>query len=149
MGRFGEAIRAFADARVLAPTDPAVNAWLGFAYYASGDYQSSRAVCESIKSADDFRKLLCIAVIYDKLGRHAEAEAIFAKLRAAWGEHFAVFYATVYAAWRDTARALDWLDTAMRHHDPYLIYLKTSWIFNPLRKEPRFQAIERELKFPN
>lgn len=147
--RFGEAIRAFADAKVLAATDPYANAWLGFAYYANGDYQSSRAACESINSADDFRKLLCIAFTYDKLGRHAEAEATLAKLRAAWGDHFAYFYAAVYAAWGDTARALDWLDTAMRQHDPYLAYLKTDWVIDPLRKEPRFQAIERELKFPN
>jgi len=37
----------------------------------------------------------------------------------------------------------------MRHHDPYLEKLKTSANFDPLRDEPRFQAIERELKFPN
>jgi len=30
-----------------------------------------------------------------------------------------------------------------------LIYLKTEPLLDPLRKEPRFQAIERELKFPN
>jgi TolB-like protein/Flp pilus assembly protein TadD len=148
-GRFGEAIRALADAKVLAATDAGVDAVLGYAYYASGDFQSSRAACERIKSADDVGKLICLAATYDKLGRHADAEAIFAKLQAAWGDQFAVFYAMIYAAWGDTAHALDWLDTAMRHHDPYLIDLKTSWIFDPLRKQPRFQAIERALKFPD
>jgi hypothetical protein len=55
----------------------------------------------------------------------------------------------IYAEWGDTARALDWLETAMRLHDYYLWTLRTSPSFDPLRKEPRFQAIERELKFPN
>jgi hypothetical protein len=34
-------------------------------------------------------------------------------------------------------------------HDPGLEYLNTAPLTDPLRKEPRFQAIERELKFPN
>jgi hypothetical protein len=55
----------------------------------------------------------------------------------------------IYAQWGDTARALDWLETAMRHRDPYLIRVRRNHNFDPLRNEPRFQAIERELKFPN
>jgi hypothetical protein len=33
--------------------------------------------------------------------------------------------------------------------DPGLEYLKIDPLVDPLRKEPRFQAIERELKFPS
>jgi hypothetical protein len=36
----------------------------------------------------------------------------------------------------------------MRLRDPGLVELKTDPLVNPLRKEPRFQAIEPELKFP-
>ena len=32
--------------------------------------------------------------------------------------------------------------------DPGLIYVTTNRLMDPLRKEPRFQAIERTLKFP-
>jgi hypothetical protein len=55
----------------------------------------------------------------------------------------------VYAQWGDSARALDWLGTAMRLHDPLLSAVKTASPLDPLRQEPRFQAIERELKFPD
>jgi hypothetical protein len=41
------------------------------------------------------------------------------------------------------------LETAWRLRDPGLEYLKTDPLLDPLRKEPRFQAIERELKFPD
>lgn len=41
------------------------------------------------------------------------------------------------------------LDTAVRLYDPWLQYLKVFAGFDPLRKEPCFQAIERELNFPN
>jgi hypothetical protein len=43
---------------------------------------------------------------------------------------------------------LEWLDTAVRVRDPGLALLKTDPLLDPLRHEPRFQAIERELKFP-
>jgi len=37
----------------------------------------------------------------------------------------------------------------MRRRDPTLEDIKVSRLLDPLRNEPRFQAIERELKFPN
>ena len=88
-------------------------------------------------------------MVYEKLGRHAEARQNFSRLQAESGDSAAVFYAMIYAQWGETARALDWLDTAMRHRDPYLIRVRQSPLFDPLRKEPRFQAIQSELKFPN
>jgi hypothetical protein len=36
----------------------------------------------------------------------------------------------------------------MHVRDSGLGYLKTDPLHDPLRKEPRFRAIERELKFP-
>jgi hypothetical protein len=54
----------------------------------------------------------------------------------------------IYAQWGDSARALESLDRATRLHDPWLQYLRVFELFDPLRKEPRFQAIERELKIP-
>jgi hypothetical protein len=57
--------------------------------------------------------------------------------------------AVIYAQWGNTPKALEWLDTALRLRDPGLEQLKVDPFLDPLRKEPRFQAIERELKFPN
>jgi tetratricopeptide (TPR) repeat protein len=87
-------------------------------------------------------------VVYDKLGRHADAEAELARLKAAQGDTEAYQYAVVYAQWGNHAQALEWLETALRLRDPGLIYVKTDPLLDPLRKEPRFQAIERALKFP-
>jgi tetratricopeptide (TPR) repeat protein len=87
-------------------------------------------------------------VIYNKLGRHADAEAELAKLKATAGDA-SYQYATIYAQWGNRAQALEWLETALRLRDPGLVLLKTDPLLDPLRKEPRFQAIERELRFPN
>jgi tetratricopeptide (TPR) repeat protein len=62
----------------------------------------------------------CLAVIYDKLGRHADAEAELAKLKAAQGDAAAYQYATIYAQWGNRAKALEWLETALRLRDPGL-----------------------------
>jgi TolB-like protein len=144
--RYGDAIRAFRDAKALGQDDVSVNMWLGIAYYLSGDFQSARAACER---AGEVNGPWCLAMIYDKLGRHTEAETMLAKVRTIAGDRFAEGYADIYAQWGDTARALDWLETAMRNRDPYLAYTKVNPFFDPLRKESRFQAIERALKFPN
>jgi adenylate cyclase len=144
--RYGEAITAFTDAKALTPEDVSVNMWLGITYYLSGDFQSARTACER---AGEINGPWCLAMIYDKLGRHTEAETMLAKIRTIAGNRLAEGYADIYAQWGDTARALDWLETAMRNRDPYLAYTKVNPFFDPLRNEPRFQAIERELKFPN
>ena len=145
--RYSEAVMAFTDAKALDPNDVRVNSSLGLAYYSDGNFESARAAGES-HGADEFNNHFCLALVYEKLGRHADAETALAKLRTFWGDAGAVQYAGVYAQWGQTARALDWLETAMRHHDPLLKYVKTDEFIDPLRKEPRFQSVERELKFP-
>ena len=58
-------------------------------------------------------------------------------------------YAAIYTQWGDTHEAAEWLETALRLRDSGLADLKSDPLLDPLRKEPRFQAVERELKFPN
>ncbi|MBV8143736.1 MAG: hypothetical protein JO184_01925, partial [Gammaproteobacteria bacterium] len=86
---------------------------------------------------------------YGKLGRHSDAESIFAKLKAAQGDSAAYQYAEIYSQWGNTPKALEWLETALRLRDPGLTELKADPFLDPLRKEPCFQAIERALAFPN
>jgi TolB-like protein/Flp pilus assembly protein TadD len=144
--RYEEAVAAFAEVISLDPDYKASYAVRGLAYYGLGDLERARASCET--KADYWASQWCLAVIYDKLGRHADADAVLAKYRAAEGDAAAYQYATIYAQRGNRAQALEWLETAMRLRDPGLIYMKTDPLFDPLRQEPRFQAIERELKFP-
>lgn len=85
---------------------------------------------------------------YDKLGRHIDAETMLAKMRASNGDEAAYQYAEIYAQWGNATKALESLETAMRVRDPGLVNMKTDSLLDSLRKEPRFQAIERALKFP-
>jgi tetratricopeptide (TPR) repeat protein len=108
---------------------------------------STRVMCETKR--DHWVSQWCLAVIYDKLGLHADAEAALSKIKAALGDNAAYQYGTIYAQWGNQAKALEGLETALRLRDSGLENLKIDPLLNPLRKEPRFQAIERELKFPS
>ena len=68
--------------------------------------------------------------------------------RHEWAIPRAYQYVTIYAQWGDRTKALEWLDTAMRLRDAGLEFMKTDPLLDPLRREPRFQAVLRELKFP-
>jgi tetratricopeptide (TPR) repeat protein len=144
--RYEEAVAAFAEVISLEPDYKSTYAERGLAYYGLGDLQSARASCET--QPDQWLSQWCLAVIYDKLGRHADAEAELSKYKAAQGDAAAYQYATIYAQWGNRPKALEWLETALRLRDSGLEYLKADPLMDPLRKEPRFQAIERELKFP-
>jgi TolB-like protein/Flp pilus assembly protein TadD len=144
--RYAEAVAVFGEVVSLDPDYKGTYGWRGLAYYALGDLQSARASCET--QPDDWLSQWCLSVAYNKLGRHADAEAVLSKLKVALGDAAAYQYATIYAQWGDRAKALEWLGTALRLRDPGLVYPRTDPLMDPLRKEPRFQAIERELKFP-
>jgi tetratricopeptide (TPR) repeat protein len=145
--RYPEAIAAYREAEVLDSDAPAaLSSVIGLAYYLLGDFQSARSSCE--KKPEDDNNQLCLALSYDKLGRHADAEAMLAKHRATNGDTGATAYSAVYAQWGNTARALDWLETSTRVRNPDLTELKSP-LFDPVRNEPRFQAVMRELKFPD
>ena len=144
--QYDKALAAYLDALALDPEWPDLYASRGLAYYLLGDFERARASCES--KPDYFVSQQCLAVTYDKLGRHSDAEAELAKLKAALGDAAAYQYAEIYAQFGNRAKALEWLETALRLRDPGLVNLKTDPLMDPLRQEPRFQAVMRELKFP-
>jgi TolB-like protein len=142
-----EAIAALQEALALDPNNLLATSYLGLAYYGLGDFGRARAWCES--KPGYWGSQWCLAVTYDKLGRHADAEAMLAKMQAENGDSAAYQYAATYAQWGNTAKALEWLDTAVRLRDSGLAQLKTDPLMDSLREEPHFQAVMRELKFPN
>jgi TolB-like protein/cytochrome c-type biogenesis protein CcmH/NrfG len=140
--RYGEAIAAFRHAEVLRPE--CCSSAIGWAYYALGEFENARSYCAKQPDSDD----VCLALADNKLGRHADAEAALARLRGSYGDRAAYQYVQIYAQWGNITEALRWLETALRLQDPWLDDLKTQPLLDPLRNEPRFQAVERALRFP-
>ena len=146
-GRYAEAVSAATDAISLDSEAQIAYGLRGLAHYGLGDLERARASCEA--KPGFWITQWCLAVTYERLGRHSEADTVLAKYKAERGDDDAHEYATIYAQWGDTPKALEWLETAMRLRDPGLVSLKTDPLMDPLRKEPRFQAVMRQLRFPD
>jgi TolB-like protein/Flp pilus assembly protein TadD len=143
--RYAEARAAFEEGAANS-TSPGKTAMIGFTYYLQGDFEAARSACE--EANDEDIRMPCLAITYDKLGRQSDAKTVLTRAQAQSADSGAVVYALVYAQWGDTAQALEWLEKANRAKNPDLVLLKQP-MFDPLRKEPRFQTIERGLKFPD
>jgi tetratricopeptide (TPR) repeat protein len=151
--RYDEAIDAAQAAVDLDAENPRALTTRGFAYYDVGDYQRARASCESARPPADpaasfYGISVCLAITYEKLGRHADAEAMLTRLHSWYGDRGAYNYADIYSQWRDVPKALAWLEKALHLRDPGLTTLKVDPFLDPLRKEPRFQSIQQALAFP-
>jgi TolB-like protein/Tfp pilus assembly protein PilF len=144
---YAESAAAFSEAISLNPDFKPAHGDRGRVFYLLGDLQKARASCEVHR--DDWASQWCLAMVYDKLGRRADAAAELSKMKSAIGDAGAVQYTIIYAQWGDRSKALEWLETAMRLRDPGLEGFKTDPLFDPLRQEPRFQAMLRELRFPD
>jgi TolB-like protein len=141
---YDEAIAAADETSSLDPDDAWAAVVRGQSYYLLGELERARSSCET--ASQYYALQVCRAIVYQRLGQRPEAEAALAKIQ---GDEFAYQYAQIFGQWGNTAKALQWLDTGVRLHDTGLKHLKSDPLLDPLRKEPRFQAIERALKFPD
>lgn len=144
---YAESAAAFSDVLVLDPKDTDSPGGRGLAYYGLGDFQKARASCEA--GPDNEASQWCLALTYHRLARQTDAEAALDKLRGVSGGRWAYRCATIYAQWGKASQALEQIDTALQKRLPELRWLKTDPLLDSLRQEPRFQAIESALHFPD
>jgi hypothetical protein len=112
-----------------------------------GDVERARESCSTPPL--DWEGHLCLALVYDKLHRRSDAEAQVASMKTDLGDSAAYQYAEIYAQWGDIPAALGWIEKAYELKDPGILSLRIDPFFDPLRKEARFQEIERKLKYPS
>ncbi len=56
--------------------------------------------------------------------------------------------ATLYADLGDKEQGFRWLNTAYQERDGYLVHLKTDFLLDPLRSDPRFAELVRKVGLP-
>jgi len=147
--RFEDVLVAAQDVRAMNPQSYYAGIYSATSNLALGHPELARQTCESPATPlDEDDRLQCLALADHALGRTAQANKELAELQARKGEIGAAEYAAVYAQWGDSAAALHWLATAARVNPPSLHKLKVDWMFDPIRSQPQFQALERRLNFP-
>jgi TolB-like protein/Tfp pilus assembly protein PilF len=145
--RYEAALTAYGHAIINDPNEKTLHSTRGLVYYALGDFEHARSSCQN--DSEDVDALVCLSVAYEKLGRRVDARSALTKFMRLRGDADAFAYAEIYAQWGDKRSAFQWLEKAVRLRDSGLILVKTDPLLDPLRKEPRFLAVERALKFPD
>jgi len=144
--RYNDAIKAFNAALAIDPGNSRVAGMRGQTYYLIGDYERARASCEIKRDTWDLQ--VCLALAYNKLGRHRDAEDQLMKLEKDGGESAASAIAEIYAQWGDASKALEWLETALKTDDG-VFESGVDPFLDPIRHEPRYQAVQQKLGVPD
>lgn len=136
----------------LSPDDALNVAWLGIIGALRGDpapdilHYADEA---SSMAPRDTSVALAVALLHAHLGNALQAEQIIARVAAMRDDEYvsAGFIAAVYANLNRADQAYEWFDLAYAEYD--------SWLFNlnypdldPLRADPRFEALLRRLRLP-
>ena len=58
------------------------------------------------------------------------------------------WFATALAVRGDYGDALTWLERAVEERSPGLVYLNVQTIWDPLRSDPRFEALTKRIGLP-
>jgi Tfp pilus assembly protein PilF len=144
--RYDESTQAARRYLQILPGEPAASAMIGTSQLAQGDAAAAFATCEHL--GDGWQVQLCRTMALDRLHRTVEADAEFKAMRAGLGNSAAYQYAQIEAGRGHVAQALDWLDVAYKLKDPGLSNMRVDPFMDPLRKEPRFLALYKTLRFP-
>jgi len=145
-GRFPEAFVALRHAASLPPADRnADRIFRGIVLTVQNDMAQARDVCAG---QVDYFDLVCLALADHALGREAEANHAFDRLRTLQGESGAYNYAGIYGAWGRPQDALHWLQRAYELRDPGMLDIKIDPRLASLRGTAAYQAIVRQMGFP-
>jgi TolB-like protein len=140
---FDEALVAAQEAKAVNPNAKDIRSLFVLSYLGLGQLDLARQACEQQPRLHG-----CLALVYHAQGNLKAAEDELEQSKSLRGDSGAFAYAAIYAQWGDTAKALQWLNTAEKLHDPGLQSLKVYWMLDPIRNEPQFKALEARMNFP-
>ena len=148
--RYDESIEQCRQALELDPNYGDAHHVLGLTYIVKGMAKEAATEFEKGDRLGDLHGPDIDALVYAAAGRRGEARKLLARVMedAKRGEMTPFAVAQFYVGLGDKQAALDWLEKAYDQHDPFMATLKVNIFFDPLRSEPRFQALLRRMNFP-
>ncbi len=114
-GRYDEAVATFQQAKAIAKVDPITESGLAWSLALAGRQTEARNILDELEAR--------------------RTQGYFPALGVAWG----------YAGLGDSDRTFEWLSTACNERDSLLTNLKVSPWADPLRSDPRFEELLRDL----
>jgi TolB-like protein/DNA-binding winged helix-turn-helix (wHTH) protein/Tfp pilus assembly protein PilF len=125
---------------------------LGFAYAYKKMYPEAIAAYQRAAKRQGRQPVIIaqLAWTYGLAGRKQEAQNFIVELGKIAGRRYVspTLFANAYLGVGDKDQALRWLERGYVEHDQWMAYLKIARIVDPLRPEPRFQAVLQRMNFP-
>jgi len=118
---------------------------LGLVQIYQHDMAAARQTCAGGRDQND---LVCLAIADRALGRAAEADAAFTRLRNQLGSAGAYLYAEVCASWGQNDQAIGWLRQAYDLRDPGLMGVGSDPMLAPLHGMAGYEEVVRRMRFP-
>jgi len=147
---YEEAIRLCREMQQFDPSFYKGYTSMGRALALAGNYPEALAMLEKGRglSGDVPSVLAAIGQVFALSGDRASAQGVLAKLTARASEvHIpSTSFAVVHMGLGENDRALDWLEKACNQHELTLGVLKVHPLYDPLRTNPRFQAVLQRLR---
>jgi serine/threonine protein kinase/tetratricopeptide (TPR) repeat protein len=147
--RYPDAIRQHRIGRGLDPSFAPTHLYLAMAFAQNGDIDSAIVACQTARalSSDGSYALGGLGYVLARAGRRPEAHQILDQLQrlAAHGQTVPFDIGLVWMGLGDGDRALEWIDKARRTQPSGVKDLGVDPRFDPLREDPRFRKILREL----
>jgi len=149
---YDEAIRAYRELVEFDPSFYKAYTGMGRAHALQGNYREALALLEKGRSlAGDVPNILgALGQVLAFAGDFERARQILAQLTAKSIEFYvpSTCFALIHLGLADVDRALDWLEKGCEQRELPMATLKIHPIYDPLRSEPRFQAILQRMRFP-
>src|SRR5689334_9259682 len=150
--RLDKAIEEYQRTLQLDPDFYPANFYLGMAYVEIGRARDAIKIFQRLKKVDETGTdtSVCLAYAYAKLGQTEQARAILNDLLKPKSRKYISLYdlALIYAQLQQPDQAIDLLERAYAEHEGSSLILVDP-LLDPLRGNPRFQAILKRLKLIN
>jgi TolB-like protein/DNA-binding SARP family transcriptional activator len=147
--RYDESIAELRRTLVLSPTEWAAHTVMAADYALKGMQETSLVHCDSGVAMAPHRPEAAesCAWISARAGRRRRAFDLLRRMTSTARRYRTdpIEIAKVYENLGDRDRAIAWLRRAARERFPTLVFVRTDPILDPLRSDPRFQALLREL----
>ena len=123
-------------------------AWLAIAYAHQGKFRESQHAAERIRELrpDHPAARLLLALTFARSGQREKAEDILEQLKERGAEAGAI--GIIHAGLGQLDEAFEWLHRAAKERSWIMSDLKVSPWFDPLRSDPRYQDLLRQLNLP-
>ena len=148
--RYDQARYHLARAIAMNPTAAETYRILGLVFAYQGDWAEAERVLREGMTLPGAATYTTAALGYvlARTGKRAEAEGLLANLEAQRRVDYVspVAFATLYIGLDDPQHALDWMERALEERRGWLAYLRVNPLLDPLRGEPRFQALIEKMR---